>query len=51
MNVEKTCIKFTRMTDTEEIVGFVSRNSKTNILRGVLESSEYGKKSVCFQKI
>lgn len=46
MNIEKTHIKFTQIAETGEIVGFVSRNTKTGELRGVLESSGYPKK-VC----
>lgn len=46
MNIEKTHIKFTQMIDTGEVIGFVSRNSKIGLLRGVLESSDY-KKKVC----
>jgi len=46
MNIVKTHIKFTQIAETGEIIGFVSRNTKTGELRGVLESSEYPKK-VC----
>ena len=36
MNIEKTHIKFTQIAETGEIVGFVSRNTKTGELRGCL---------------
>lgn len=44
MAIEKSRIKFAKSTETGEIIGFVSRNSKTKQLRGVPESSAYGKK-------
>ena len=44
MAIEKSRIKFTKSAETGEIIGFVSRNSKTKQLRGVPESSPYGKK-------
>lgn len=44
MAIEKSRIKFTLSPESGEIIGFVSRNSKTKQLRGVPESSIYGKK-------
>lgn len=44
MAIEKSRIKFAISPDTGDIVGFVSRNSKTKQLRGVSENSPYGKK-------
>ena len=44
MLIESSRIKFTKSPDTGEIIGFVSRNSKTKLLRGVPENSPYGKK-------
>lgn len=44
MAVEKTRLKFATSPETGEIIGFVSRNSKTKLLRGVPETSQYGKK-------
>ncbi len=46
MATEKTRLKFAQSPQTGEIIGFVSRNSKTKLLRGVPETSNYGKK-VC----
>jgi hypothetical protein len=46
MAIEKTRLKFAESPQTGEIIGFVSRNSKTKLLRGVAEASHYGKK-VC----
>lgn len=45
MAIEKSRIKFAKK-ESGEIIGFVSRNSKTKQLRGVPENSVYGKK-VC----
>ncbi len=44
MAIEKSRIKFAKSQETGEIIGFVSRNSKTRLLRGVPETSPYGKK-------
>ena len=44
MAIEKSRVKFTQSPRTGEIIGFVSRNSKTKLLRGVPETSPYGKK-------
>ncbi len=44
MIVERTRIKFTKSEETGELIGFVSRNSRTRQLRGVCENSSYGKK-------
>jgi hypothetical protein len=44
MTLEKSQIKFARSEETGEIIGFVSRHSKTKRLKGVRESSHYGKK-------
>lgn len=44
MTLEKSQIKFAESEETGEIIGFVSRHSKTKKLKGVRESSHYGKK-------
>ena len=44
MTVEKTQIKFAQSESTGELIGFVSRNSKTQKLMGVREYSRLGKK-------
>lgn len=44
MALEKSQIKFAVSEDTGELIGFVSRHSKTKKLKGVRESSHYGKK-------
>jgi hypothetical protein len=44
MTLEKSQIKFAKSEETGEIIGFVSRHSKTKKLKGVRESSHYGKK-------
>jgi hypothetical protein len=46
LTLEKTQIKFTKSEETGEIIGFVSRHSKTKKLKGVREDSGYGKQ-VC----
>lgn len=46
MQIEKTQIKFAISKETGETIGFVSRNSKTNKLKGVREDSSFGKKIV-----
>lgn len=44
MAIEKSQIKFTQSETTGELIGFVSRHSKTKKLKGVRENSVYGKK-------
>lgn len=44
MTVEKTQIKFAQSESTGELIGFVSRHSKTQKLMGVREDSRFGKK-------
>lgn len=44
--VEKSQVKFTRNPKNGEIIGFVSRQPKTNKLMGVRENSEF-RKRVC----
>lgn len=44
MIVEKTQIKFAKSEQTGELIGFVSRHSKTQKLMGVREDSRFGKK-------
>lgn len=44
MNVEKTQLKFAQSEETGELIGFVSRHSKTQKLMGVREDSRFGKK-------
>ena len=44
MTVEKTQIKFAKSESTGELIGFVSRHSKTQKLMGVREDSRFGKK-------
>lgn len=44
MTLEKSQIKFAKSEETGKIIGFVSRHSKTKRLKGVRESSHYGKK-------
>lgn len=51
MAVEKTRIKFMVSKETNEIIGFVTRNSTTRMLRGVDENNDSPKKSVSFPKI
>ena len=44
MALEKSQIKFAKSDETGELIGFVSRHSKTRKLKGVRETSHYGKK-------
>ena len=44
MSLEKSQIKFAKSEQTGEIIGFVSRHSKTRKLKGVRENSPFGKK-------
>lgn len=44
MAIEKTRIKFAVSEETKEIVGFVTRNSTTRMLRGVDEKNDSPKK-------
>ncbi|MCS2957021.1 hypothetical protein NXX53_06975 [Bacteroides salyersiae] len=44
MAVEKSQIKFIKSEQTGELIGFVSRHSRTKKLKGVREGSLYGKK-------
>jgi hypothetical protein len=44
MLIEKSLLKFTKSEETGELIGFVSRHSKTKQLRGVHENSTFGKK-------
>lgn len=44
MIAEKTQIKFAKSEQTGELIGFVSRHSKTQKLMGVREDSYFGKK-------
>lgn len=44
MTLEKSQIKFASSKHTGEIIGFVSRHSKTQKLKGVRENSHFGKK-------
>lgn len=44
MAIEKTRIKFAVSQETNEIVGFVTRNSTTRMLRGVDENNDSPKK-------
>ncbi len=44
MAVETSQIKFTKSDVTGELIGFVSRHSKTKKLKGVRENSAFGKK-------
>ncbi|WP_288612676.1 hypothetical protein [uncultured Bacteroides sp.] len=46
MTLERTQLKFATSARTGEIIGFVSRHSKTKQLRGVREDSPY-KKKIC----
>ncbi|MCM1296502.1 MAG: hypothetical protein NC311_13270 [Muribaculaceae bacterium] len=46
MTSERTQLKFATSEKTGEIIGFVSRHSKTKQLRGVREDSPY-KKKIC----
>ena len=50
MAIEKSRIKFAKSQESGEIIGFVSRNSKTKLLRGVPETSPYGKKICVLSK-
>lgn len=43
MAIEKSQIKFAESEQTGELIGFVSRHSKTKKLKGVREDSSYGK--------
>ncbi len=43
MTSEKSQIKFAKSESTGELIGFVSRHSKTRQLKGVREDSRYGK--------
>ncbi len=44
MALEATQIKFAKSEQTGELIGFVSRHSKTKKLKGVREDSRFGKK-------
>ena len=44
MSLERSQLKFSKSEQTGEIIGFVSRLSKTKKLRGVRENSPFGKK-------
>lgn len=44
MITEKSQIKFAKSGDTDELIGFVSRQPKTQKLMGVREDSRFGKK-------
>jgi len=44
MAIEKSQIKFAESETTGELIGFVSRHSKTKKLKGVRENSVFGKK-------
>ncbi len=44
MVLEKTQLKLAKLDETEELVGFVSRNPHTQKLKGVREDSHFGKK-------
>jgi hypothetical protein len=44
MLIEKSLLKFAKSEETGELIGFVSRHSKTNQLKGVRENSTFGKK-------
>ncbi|MBF0578173.1 hypothetical protein [Dysgonomonas sp. GY617] len=44
MALEKSQLKFAKSEQTGELIGFVSRHSKTKKLKGVRENSIYGKK-------
>ena len=44
MALERSQIKFTLSEETGELIGFVSRHSKTKKLKGVRENSTFGKK-------
>lgn len=43
MTLEKSQIKFAKSERTGELIGFVSRHSKTRQLKGVREDSRFGK--------
>lgn len=43
MAIETSQIKFAKSEETGELIGFVSRHSKTKKLKGVRENSAYGK--------
>ena len=43
MTLEKSQIKFAKSERTSELIGFVSRHSKTRQLKGVREDSRFGK--------
>ena len=51
MTLEISQIKFAKSDETGELIGFVSRHSKTKKLKGVRESSIFGKKICVYQKI
>lgn len=44
MALETSQVKFAKSEETGELIGFVSRHSKTKKLKGVRENSIYGKK-------
>ena len=44
MTLESSQIKFAKSDETGELIGFVSRHSKTKKLKGVRENSIFGKK-------
>lgn len=46
MKLEKSQVKFAVSDKTGELIGFISHNSKTKVLKGVRESSTY-KKKIC----
>jgi hypothetical protein len=50
MSVEKSQIKFAKSEQTGEIIGFVSRHSKTKRLKGVRENSTFGKQICVLSK-
>lgn len=43
MGIETSQIKFVKSEETGELIGFVSRHSKTGKLKGVREDSRFGK--------
>lgn len=43
MTIERSQLKFAKSESTGELIGFVSRHSKTRQLRGVREDSRFGK--------
>ena len=46
MTSEKSQIRFAKSERTGELIGFVSRHSKTRQLKGVREDSRYGKSAM-----